>query len=96
VTGCGGLRLALALIYRPLFLLLERKVADPVLPAPLVVDNHLSQLASGATASRAVFIPTLAVAAFAVSDLNCQLFANAGGAGIGGWRPSFPGGPWIS
>lgn len=63
----------LALILLPLFLLLERKAADPVLHLHLfdsrqVALASLLSLGAGLGESGVVFIPALAVAAFAVSD----------------------------
>jgi len=65
--------LALALILLPLFLLLERKAADPVLALRLFGSRQLAlaillSFGAGLGESGVVFIPTLAVAAFAVSD----------------------------
>jgi EmrB/QacA subfamily drug resistance transporter len=64
---------ALALILLPPFLLLERKAADPVLHLHLfgsrqVALTSLLSFGAGLGESGVVFIPALAVAAFAVSD----------------------------
>jgi EmrB/QacA subfamily drug resistance transporter len=65
--------LTLALILLPLFLLLERKSADPIVDLRLFGSRQLalaSLLSFGAGLGEAgvVFIPALAVAAFAVSE----------------------------
>jgi EmrB/QacA subfamily drug resistance transporter len=65
--------LALALILLPIFLLIEQKVADPVLHLRLFNSRQVglaSMLSFGAGLgeSGVVFIPALAVAAFAVSE----------------------------
>ncbi|MCK6630659.1 MAG: MFS transporter [Anaerolineae bacterium] len=65
--------LALALILLPLFIFLERRAADPVLDLGLFTSRQLSlasllSFGAGLGESSIVFIPALAVAAFAVTD----------------------------
>ncbi len=65
--------LALALVLLPLFVLLERRAADPISNMRLFASRQLSlacllSFGAGLGESSIVFIPALAVAAFAVTD----------------------------
>lgn len=65
--------LALALILLPLFVFLERRAADPISNMRLFASRQLSlacllSFGAGLGESSIVFIPALAVAAFAVTD----------------------------
>ncbi|MBE7550970.1 MAG: MFS transporter [Anaerolineales bacterium] len=69
--------LALALLLLPLFIFLERRAADPVLDLRLFASRQLSlasllSFGAGLGESGVIFIPALAVAAFAVSDSNAS------------------------
>jgi EmrB/QacA subfamily drug resistance transporter len=69
--------LTLTLLLLPFFLLLERKAADPVLDLRLFGSRQLSlasllSFGAGLGESGVVFIPALAVAAFAISDSNAS------------------------
>lgn len=69
--------LALAIILLPIFLLVERNAADPVLRLRLFGSRQVTlvsflSLGAGLGESAVVFIPALAVAAFAISKSNAS------------------------